>query len=149
MERAAQIAPALVGSCWIFVIIISMGAAQRLLVKQGWQLRENFILRDLRIPGSLIYAVAVLGLAGALAPVPYGYIAKNAAIMLGLPFFFSGLAVVHAWAATTRAPTLVLIVFYVVLCMPFMAWLLLLIAVLGVIDQWADFRRRMKPKPSV
>jgi len=59
---------------------------------------------------------------------------------MGVPFFFTGLAVVHALAAQTRWPTLFLVFFYFVICL--IVHLTLLVALLGAVDQWVDFRKR-------
>jgi hypothetical protein len=148
LQRLAKFAPAVVGCTWMVVTIIGMYIAQFLLQQHNWNLREKFSLTGLHVPHWLIYAVALTGLAGTLAPAPYDYFGKNLALILGLPFIFVGLAIVHAWAATTRAPTVLLVVFYVALTL--FIWLALVVALLGVLDQWVDFRHRMtRPKPSV
>jgi hypothetical protein len=137
--------PAMAGVSWILVMLIDLVFAQATLQKQGWNLRNGFAIQELEIPNWLVYAVAITGLAGAGAPAPFNYLGANLSIILGVPFFFSGLAVTHAWAARQKAALAILIVFYILLCLiPLAA---LFVALLGVIDQWAHFRRRMRNQP--
>ncbi len=144
LDRLARVAPAVVACAWMCVIIVSMVIAQSVLKQQQWNLRDAFALHRLRVPHWLIIGVAVTGLVGVLAPAPFDYIGENLGIILGVPFFLVGLAIVHAWAATTRVRMLILIVFYLLLSVPPLMWLSLVVAGLGVIDQWVDFRRRME-----
>jgi len=146
MQKLAVFLPSLTGLSWIFVTLISVVIAQNTNERHGWNLRSGFTLKDLHIPSWLIYAVAVTGLAGTSAPAPYNYIGANLSIILGLPFFFNGLAVVHGWAATHKATIAILIAFYIFLSIIPLA--VLLVALLGVIDQWANFRQRFIQKPN-
>ena len=148
LDRLAQIAPALVGTTWICIFLVSMAVAQVVLQRQNWQLRPGFSLASLQVPGWLIYLVAATGLVGAFAPPPFDYFGTNLSLMLGLPFFFVGLAIVHCWAGRSKWPRLTLTVFYLVVAL--LVWLVLLIAALGIVDQWANFRQRQssaKPLP--
>lgn len=147
LNSFAKLAPALFAYTWILVALISIGGAQFILQKQKMNLRDGFSILTLHVPTQLIYAVAGTGLLGAFAPAPYDYIGRNISMILGLPFFFVGLAVIHAWTATLKWPRLSLFVFYAV--MTFVPWVILLIAALGVIDQWVDFRLRIAKKTTV
>ena len=68
------------------------------------------------------------------------YLALNVVIVLLVPFFFAGLAVVHAFASGRQARTLLLVVFYFFLLVS--GWPIALVIGLGVIEQWAGLRRR-------
>ena len=142
MDRIANIAPALIGSTWLLLTVIGMAIAQSILQQNKLNLREAFTLRGLDVPNWLIYAVAVTGLVGVMAPAPFDYIGKNMSIILGSSFFFVGLAVIHAYAATLRWPRLFIWGFYIILSL--LVWLVLLVALVGVLDQWIGFRQRLK-----
>ncbi len=147
LNRLVRILPALAGCCWMFVTMLSMIAAQYILQQQNWNLRPGFTLTNLQIPQWLIMAAAATGLVGALAPAPYDYLGLNFCIMICVPFFFVGLAVIHAYAATKRFQMVILVILYVALSR--LPWLALLVTVLGVVDQWANFRQRLiAKKPS-
>lgn len=147
INNAAKIAPALVSYTWILVAIVSLGGAQYILTQQKWNLRDRFSLGALYVPVWLIYIVAATGLVGIFAAEPYDYIGRNLSMILGLPFFFVGLAVVHVWAASVKRSGLILFAFYVVLT--FIPWTALFVAALGVVDQWIDFRRRIARNTTV
>ena len=147
IASAAKIAPTLVAYTWILIAIVSMAAAQNILRQRKWNLRDNFSLLNLRLPPQLIYGVATTGLFGVFAPAPYDYIGRNLSLILGFPFFFVGLAVFHAWAASIKYPGFFLVAFYVVLT--FIPWMALIVAVIGVVDQWVDFRKRIALKTTV
>jgi uncharacterized protein YybS (DUF2232 family) len=132
--------PALGGSCWIFVMMIDGLLAQKALERQKWNLRTGFSLKMLTVPNFMVYVAVVTGLCGTFAPAPLDYIGANLCILLSLPFFFNGLAVVHAWAATTRFRMIILLIFYSVITVA--VALLFLVAILGVVDQWVNFRQR-------
>ncbi len=147
IARAAKIAPALIGYTWIFVAIISMSGAQHILNKQKLNLRDSFSFKELQVPTWLIHTVAITGLTGAFGAEPYDYIGRNLSMILGLPFFFVGVAVMHAVAAGLKHGWVMLTAFYVTMVL--LPWVALVVAALGVIDQWVNFRQRIVPKTTV
>jgi uncharacterized protein YybS (DUF2232 family) len=85
--------------------------------------------------------VLALTLAGAvLLDGQARYLAINLSIVLVVPFLFAGLAVVHAFAAGRSSRATILVVFYILVTV--VAWLVLAVIGLGIIDQWAGLRRR-------
>jgi len=60
---------------------------------------------------------------------------------LAVPFLFSGLSVVHKLAAFTPLPGALLALVYMV--MIFSGWFALIIAGLGVLEQWIGLKDRM------
>lgn len=140
IDLLIRFAPAFVMCSWLFLTIAAVAIAQGLLKRKKRSMRSPFALADLHVPSGVIFAVAMTGVAAIAAPAPYDYLGLNLALVLGLPFFFAGLAVIHAWAARTRAPTLLLTAFYIVVS--FLVYLVLLVAMLGAVDQWIDFRKR-------
>jgi len=147
MGIIAKIMPMLAASIWILVTVITIGGAQQILQKQKWNLRDGFSITALHMPTWLIYAVAATGLVGVLSPAPFDYIGLNLSLILGLPFFFVGLAVFHSFAATFRRSWIPLFVFYALLTV--LPMMLLVVAGLGIIDQWADFRQRFARNTTV
>lgn len=142
IPQLARILPALVGCSWIFLMMISGFIGHIILRQQNWQLRDSFELKTIIIPQWLIVAAAVTGLAGYFAPGDYGYLATNLCMMLSLPFFFVGLAVMHVFASTQKAPMWVLVPFYIVLTL--LPQLGLFVALLGAFDQGLNLRQRLQ-----
>lgn len=141
VEVASGVIPTFTSYMWIIVTIFSIAGAQKFLTKQKWNLRSDFSLHALHLPNYLIYAVAATGLVGVLAPAPFDYIGRNLSLILGLPFFFVGLAVTHAWIRSIKYSGFILFAFYVLMFLE--PWIALFVTALGVVDQWADFRQRI------
>ena len=139
------IAPALAMFAWLFSTIVDMAIAQGIAQQQKWNLRPPFALANVHIPVWIIFAAAATGLAAVFAPAPLDYVGMNLALIIGVPFFFTGLAVIHAWAAQTRRPTMTLVAFYILISV--IIHLVLLVALLGAVDQWVDFRKRFSTRP--
>jgi hypothetical protein len=140
LDFFARIVPSVSMYAWLFSTALAMGIAQLIITQQGWALRPSFALEQLRLPHWILGATILAGLAAALAPAPFDYLGLNLALVLGMPFLFTGLAIVHVWAAQTRHPTLTLVGFYVI-CSA--AYPVLLVALLGAVDQGFDFRKKL------
>ncbi|MDR3423960.1 MAG: DUF2232 domain-containing protein [Alphaproteobacteria bacterium] len=139
----ARIAPAMAMGAWLLSTALVMSAAHAFVERQTWGLRPPFALPQVRLPRWFVL-LALIFAAGSFAPAPYAYVALNLAIIFGIPLFFVGLAVAFDMAAHTRAPTLVLVVFYVALIV--FPHLTLGVVMLGVVDHWVDFRKRFAEK---
>jgi uncharacterized protein YybS (DUF2232 family) len=143
----ARVAPALGMCAWFFSTMIALIVSQSLLCYQKWNLRPAFTLTDLRLP-VWVLALTLAALAAAwFAPAPYDYVGFNLAIVLGIPFFLTGLAVVHGLAASTGKPNLILIIFYIIISV--IIYLVPLVALIGVVDQWVDFRKRLADRAQI
>jgi hypothetical protein len=68
------------------------------------------------------------------------YIGRNLVMIVALPFFVLGAAVVHGLAGRVRARQPLLVVFYVVLFMS--GWARMAVVGIGLIEQWVGIRRR-------
>jgi uncharacterized protein YybS (DUF2232 family) len=147
IDQAAHVAPAMLSFAWIFVTLISLLGAQHILRKQKWTLREEFNIKNLHMPTYLIYAIVVTGLLGVFGATSFAYVGRNLSMVLGLPAFFVGLAVLHAFTASIKYGMAILIIVYTVLSiLPFMA---LPIAAFGLADPWVDFRKRIAQPTTV
>lgn len=142
MQGFAYLLPAMFVVSAMLVTIVNGLFAQSILNGMGRNLRPGLSYIDLELPDwlalGLSAAVVVLWLGD---PQGLGFIAAAVAIVLATPFFFQGLAVVHALARRSRSPGMVLVVFYVLLAL--LLWLALFVTVLGVVEQRARFRARL------
>jgi hypothetical protein len=144
VKKMIEVTPAFIPGmamfAWIFTTAVSMGFAYSIAWRQKWALRPGFSLGDMQVPNWVVYAAAATGLLAAFAPAPFDYLGRNLAIVLATPFFFVGLAVTHALINQTRASLFLLVVFYLV--MGVFPAVVLLVAMLGAVDQWVGFRKR-------
>ena len=69
------------------------------------------------------------------------YTGRNLAMILAVPYFFLGLTVVHAWAHRVSFTGTALVVFYLMLVI--WGWAALIVAGIGVIEQWSGLGRRI------
>lgn len=137
----AQVIPAITGWAWIMLMIVTSTVAQRMLVQNNWNLRPSLNGQNIQLPSAILYAAAASGLVACFAPGSWSYLGTNLFMILFLPLFVVGLVIIHAWARTTRAPRTVLTLFYVVLSV--VLWMAFAVALLGILDQWMNFRRRL------
>lgn len=145
LELLTKFMPALLSASWVILMLASILIAQSAMERHKLNLRPTFSLDNLYVPAWLISAVAITGLLGMFGTQLYSYIGSNLAIILGLPFVFVGIAIVHAWAKTKSMPLLILSAFYIALLT--FPLLVLFVALLGMIDQWANFRQRFIKQP--
>lgn len=141
----APILPAGLVLSWLVMLVINALLAQGVLVRFDRNLRPSMSLAEVALPTWTAPALAAALAAAFALPEPFGNLGLNATIVLLVPFFFAGLAVVHAFADQHRARGPILLVFY--LFMLLSAWPIPVVAVVGVADQWLDLRRRAVSAP--
>jgi len=132
--------PAMAAAGWILMTVINAALAQWLVNRFDLAVRPRIEIADIELPAWPLAVLAALFATAYLADGQTGYVALNLALASTLAFFFAGLGVVHAMLRGRPSRPLLLIVFYT--AMLWQGWLALLVAGLGVIEQWAGIRRR-------
>lgn len=144
-EGLARIMPSALGFGWLVMMVVNGTLAQGLagMVKQNRRPSPRY--RALTLPRLLAVALAVAVVAALVLPGDIGFIGTTTAVILAFPYLLQGLAVVHGVAAKTAIPELILAAFYAVLVVAgaLGGILLVLVAILGLIEEWAGFRRRL------
>ena len=141
--RATPYFPGSVAAFWAVVMLGNTILAQGLLAKGGRNIRPTPRLRELTLPDWLSWALVATALMTLVAPGEIGYIGRNLVLVLAVPFFFLGLAVVHKMAAMTPLPGALLALVYLVVI--FSGWFALFIAGVGVLEQWVGLKQRLTP----
>lgn len=126
---------------WLMVIAANGILAQGVLGRFGRNLRPAPDITQLDLPTWLGLALAAAVLVAWLAPGDVGFLALSLAIVLLVPYFFAGLAVVHAACRHRGSRAIMLIIFYLILVLFF--WPATLVAGLGLLDQTIGLRRRL------
>lgn len=140
-ESAAKILPGMVLFSWMLMTVLNGGMAHGLLVRAGRAIRPSVDIAQLELPR---LAPIALGIALGLALFGQGWLeffGINAMAVLALPFFLAGLAVVHAMVRPQASRQALLTLFYIVFLVLF-PWPAIMLAALGLIEQWAHLRRR-------
>lgn len=140
VARIAELLPALVAASWMLMMAVNGALAQGLAVRIGANRRPSPDFAGLALPWFLAPVFGAAALA-ALLPGATGFVGVTLAVIAAVPFFFQGLALVHALARKTPMPGLLVAGTYVVLFV--FGGLIVVVAALGVIEQWAGFRRRL------
>lgn len=141
-QVATPLLPGLMVSAWMVMLTLNGALAQTILVRAGRNLRPSPDIAALYLPGWIAPAGALAAAIGLLAPGDLGYFGRNLVAVLAVPFFFQGLAVVHALTRRSASGRPLLAIFYVLLIV--LGWLVLLVAVLGLAEQIAGFRARLE-----
>ncbi len=136
--------PGFVVTSWVVMTAVNGALAQAGLVRLGRSLRPQTALATLKLPewmSALLVAAAAVAL---LAPGELEYIGRNLVVILAVPFFFLGLAVIHALARRAVPQTTLLAVFYFVFYILLLVtgWAAVIVAGVGVIEQWGGGLRR-------
>ena len=141
IDSFAQVFPGMVVVSWLTMAIVNAALAQGVLMRFGHNLRPAMRVAQVELPHwmpILLASAGLLALVGGNSQL--SYLALNVVVVLLVPFFFAGLAVIHAFAGGRQARTLSLVVFYFFLLVS--GWPIALVIGLGVIEQWAGLRRR-------
>lgn len=140
VESMALFLPAAIAGGWVLMMVLNAAFAQWLVHRFDLAVRPPIGIADIALPGWPVAILAVLVAASLLIDGQMGYVAQNLMIVSVLAFFFAGLGVVHAVLRGRNSRPLLLIVFYTVII--WQSWIALLVAGLGVIEQWVGIRRR-------
>jgi hypothetical protein len=139
LARLAAVIPGFTASSSLLMVMINFMLAQLLAVRAGWAQRPTPPFDRLEIPGWLwpgIGAAALLVLAGGVI----GDLGWSLLIVLVVPYLFLGLALVHVVVRRWSRPGLALGAIYGAMIL--LGWPILLVLLLGFVEDWAHLRRR-------
>ena len=137
----SAVLPGVLVLSWLLTIAVNGALAQALLVRVRRNLRASPPISGLVLPSWVVMVLAAAIAAAVLGHGAIGFLGVNALILLVLPFFFAGLAVLHAATQRMRARLAVRILVYAVMVLS--GWPVLLFTVLGVADQWLGMRQKL------
>jgi hypothetical protein len=139
LARLAAVIPGFTASSSLLMVIINFMLAQVLALRCGWARRPTPEFERLELPGWLwpgIAAAALLVLVGGVI----GDLGWSLLIVLVVPYLCLGLALVHVLARRWPRPGLALGAIYGAMIL--LGWPILLILLLGFVEDWAHLRRR-------
>jgi uncharacterized protein YybS (DUF2232 family) len=139
----AGLLPALTVVSWMLMLVLNTVLAQTIAGRQGRALRPSPALADLTVPRWCLGPVIAGAALSLLDQGTLSLLGQSLLIVFLVPFFFAGLAVVHLALGRRANRGALLAAFYLGLAL--FAWPLALAVVgLGLIDAWADLRRRLR-----
>jgi Predicted membrane protein (DUF2232) len=139
LARLAAVIPGFTASSSLLMVMINFMLAQLLAVRGGWARRPTPNFDQLELPGWLwpgVAVAAVLVLAGGII----GDLGWSLLIVLVVPYLFLGLALVHVVVRRWSRPGLALAAIYGAMIL--LGWPILLVLLLGFVEDWAHLRRR-------
>jgi Predicted membrane protein (DUF2232) len=139
LARLAAVIPGFTASSSLLMVMINFMLAQALAVRIGWARRPTPDFDRLELPGWLwppIGVAALLVLAGGII----GDLGWSLLIVLVVPYLFLGLALVHVVVRRWSRPGLALGAIYGAMIL--LGWPILLVLLLGFVEDWAHLRRR-------
>ncbi len=141
-EMAAKYVPAIFMASWLISMVVNAHLAQNIAIRVGRNIRPAPALQDMSLPfgltGAMLAAAVIWRLAG---PGLVGFVSLNLALMMLVPFFLLGLAVIHAVSRAWPSRTPILVTMYLI--MVFIGWPVILVAALGLAEQWTGLRQRL------
>ncbi|MBP7064878.1 DUF2232 domain-containing protein [Ferrovibrio sp.] len=141
-ETAARMMPAVVAVSWLTMLTINGTLAQGLAVLVKQNARPTPHYSALSLPRYMAMGLGGAVLAVMVLPAETSFIAVAATAILAFPYFLQGLAVVHVLANKAPASGLILAAFYAALVVASLLVGILVVG-LGLIEEWAGFRRRV------
>ena len=144
VEAIAPFFPAFAIGWWLFMVIANGALAQGLLVRFGRNVRPSPDFAKMKLPDWLTYTTAGAALVLIAAePGSVKFFSRNLVLILCVPFFLLGLAVVHTTARTYVAyPRWVLIPFYFLFIL-FGGFAAAIVTGFGFVEQAIGIRRRL------
>ena len=142
-EGLAMLIPGIVAASWMIMATVNASLAQGILARFGLNWRPRLDLAELALPLWLPIALGASA-AAAAAGGAWRFIGINMMIALSVAFCLAGLAVLHAAVRRLRQPGMALLCFYVAAML--FGWPFLIVAVLGLLENWLGLRRRLAPQ---
>lgn len=140
-ETLAKILPGIIALSWLTMTVINACLAQSIAKKLHINTRPSADIVTLQLPRWLLVALptaAFLGLWGN----DMGYVAQNLLLVLLLPLFLVGLAVIHVFARNRQNFRSLILGFSYALIL-IIGWPAILVAGIGLVDQLVGLRQRM------
>ena len=135
-----RVFPFLVVTWWIIIMAANAVMAQKLLVRTGNALRPSPDLAATEVPGWLLPVTVAAAAVALVLSGWFGFVATNIALILCVPYFLTGLAVIHAVSVRWNGRVAILFAIYLLLVL--FGWPLFVVTGLGMVEHWIGLRRR-------
>jgi hypothetical protein len=135
-----RVFPFLVVTWWVIVISVNAHMAQKILVRTGQAKRPSPDLTTTALPPWILPVVVAAAAVALVGSGWLGFVATNIALILCVPYFLTGLAVLHAVSARWNGRKAILIAVYLLLLL--FGWPLIVITGLGMMEYWVGLRQR-------
>ncbi len=137
-----RLLPGMLTGIWMLALLAGGAVAQTLLEKIKRNLRPRPNFAEILLPNWMATVAAVIMAVAVFAPDPIGDYAMSMAFAACFGFLVQGLTVVHAFNRKIKGGKILLVIFYMLVVAPI--WPVMLVVLLGAVEQFAGFRRGWK-----
>lgn len=133
--------PGMVVVSWMLLMVLNGTLAQLFLVHKSINLRPTFNVGELEVDTRQLIVLALSGLAAVLLPgaIQVANFASNLFLVLLVPCFLAGMALIHFLCRVRQQGTLMLGAFYCFMVV--FSWIAVLILLLGIFEPWLRLRQ--------
>jgi len=124
------------GWSWVLTLYGFAVLANALLKQRGVPLRASLALTPVQLPAWLLVVVLINGAAAFFLQGTDRFVAETVFLLLLLPYFLTGLALLHRLAGRWRHKVIWLMMFYILLI--FQVWIVPVMTVIGLYYQLAE-----------
>jgi hypothetical protein len=132
--------PFMVTTWWLIIMVVNGVLAQRMLERRGLNRRPGPDLRTTALPPWLAGVMVAATVAALLGSGWLEFLGINIALILCVPYFFVGLAVLHMVSAAWSTRRAILFAAYVLLLL--FSWTAVVVAGIGFLEHWTGLRER-------
>ena len=136
----AALFPGVAAASWVVMATVNTTLAQALLVRMGHNIRPSPTYAAFELPQWTSLPLVAAATLAFLGTGNMEYIGRNLALVLAVPYFFLGLAIVHSVARRMAMAGLLLVTFYFVIVIS--GWAALAVVGIGLFEQWIGLRNR-------
>lgn len=126
---------------WAIGLYVHGWLANAILVRQNKAIRPNVAIQVFAMPGWALYLLGVAALASLIGSESMQFLGKSCFIILLLPYFFLGLALMHRLCADW--PNRRFFLFFIYIMLIALLWVALAIAAVGLMHHVAQINKRL------
>jgi uncharacterized protein YybS (DUF2232 family) len=138
----APLFPGFIAASWIVMVVFNATIALAILTRAKRMVRPKTKLANLMLPDWISWFIVISASITLLGQNELKFFSQNLTLILAVPFFFLGLAVLHKLATFVTFPRVLLSSLYLALLLS--GWIALIITFAGIIEQWFGLRRYFK-----
>jgi hypothetical protein len=131
--------PGYMGTSWVVMAALNASIAMAILTRVQRTERPKTKLVNLMLPDWISWFIVAAAGVALLGQGELEFFGRNVALILAVPFFFLGLAVVHKLACHIAFPRMLLTAFYMALILS--GWIVMVVIAAGIAEQWFGLRR--------
>jgi hypothetical protein len=139
VQAISPLFPGYLGTSWVVMVAINASIAMAILTRAKRMERPKAKLASLVLPDWMSWFLIGAAAVALLGQGELEFLGRNLALILAVPFFFLGLAVVHDLIRHVTFPGMLLTAFYLILFLS--GWIAMAVIAAGLLEQWVGLRR--------